>query len=156
MQELRDDYERRLTERGGPPDAAVAAVRESRKEWPKHFPSASLLGCVYISDCIDQPEYQRRVTAGEIVADEGITSDYLFVVSQTAPTGTAQYSIVHHTLYTLHYPTLPRRIGPRGLRSLHPSIPPSLHPSIPPSLHPSIPPSLHPYVRPSGRSIHIY
>ena len=146
MQELRDDYERRLTERGGPPDAAAAAaVRESRKEWPKHFPSASLLGCVYISDCIDQPEYQRRVTAGEIVADEGITSDYLFVVSQTAPTGTAQYSIVHHTLYTLPYLTTPDRPAGSALPpSLHPSIPPSLRPSIPPSLRPSIPTSVHP------------
>lgn len=46
--------------------------------WPEHFPSAMLLGCIEVTDCIDQDDYRERCQRGELV-NEANGSSYLFV-----------------------------------------------------------------------------
>eukprot|EP01043_Picozoa_sp_COSAG02_P020478 COSAG02_NODE_1012_length_15221_cov_33.681524_4_plen_300_part_00 len=64
---MRQEYEER-----------VSRGEQEEWPWPEHFPSSMLLGCIEVTDCIDQDEYRDRCQRGELV-DEGNGSSYLFV-----------------------------------------------------------------------------
>ena len=66
-EEMRQEYEER-----------VSRGEQEQLPWPEHFPSSMLLGCIEVTDCIDQDEYRDRCQRGELV-DEGNGSSYLFV-----------------------------------------------------------------------------
>jgi hypothetical protein len=64
---MRQEYEER-----------VSRGEQEQLPWPEHFPSSMLLGCIEVTDCIDQDEYRDRCQRGELV-DEANGSSYLFV-----------------------------------------------------------------------------
>jgi hypothetical protein len=66
-EEMRQEYEER-----------VSRGEQEELPWPEHFPSSMLLGCIEVTDCIDQEEYRERCQRDELV-DEGNGSSYLFV-----------------------------------------------------------------------------
>ena len=69
-EEMRQDY-----------DDRVSRGEQEELPWPEHFPSSMLLGCIEVTDCIDQDEYRERCQKRELV-DEGNGSSYLFVVEE--------------------------------------------------------------------------
>lgn len=69
-EEMREDYEGR-----------VSRGEQEELPWPQHFPSSMLLGCIEVTDCIDQDEYRERCQKRELV-DEGNGSAYLFVAEE--------------------------------------------------------------------------
>lgn len=66
---MREEYEER-----------VSRGEQEALPWPEHFPSSMLLGCIDVTDCIDQDEYQARCQRGDLV-NEANGSSYLFVAN---------------------------------------------------------------------------